>query len=261
MAFLARTSLFRTGLLAAAVCATAALASASDDAPHWGYDNVISPAQWAGIAPACAGPQQSPIDLWSSDIKHGKKAALTSDYEYTRFEVINNGHTLQANPQPGRENTITLDDESFQLAQFHVHTPSEHHVDGKAHDMELHLVHTSASGKVAVVAVFFDVGKPNNALAELFDRTTAELSQPGEHIRLYAAINPARLLPDHSRIVHYTGSLTTPPCTEGVLWNIEMEPQTISQQQLDALRFAFPHNARPIQSFNKRTLIDEPAAP
>ncbi|WP_349986225.1 carbonic anhydrase [Stenotrophomonas sp. WHRI 8082] len=261
MPFLAHTSLFRTGLLAAAVCATAALASASGDPPHWGYDTLASPAQWAGIAPACAGPQQSPIDLWSSDIKHGARSALESDYQDTRFEVINNGHTLQATPQPGGAKTITLDGETFTLAQFHVHTPSEHHVDGKAHDMELHLVHTSASGKVAVVAVFFDVGKPNNALGELFDRTTAELSQPGERIRLYAPINPARLLPDHSRVVHYTGSLTTPPCTEGVLWNIEMEPQTLSRQQLDALRSVFPHNARPIQSFNKRTLIDEPAAP
>lgn len=120
--------------------------------------------------------------------------------------MINNGHTLQATPQPGGANTITLDGETFTLAQFHVHTPSE-------------------------------------------------------HIRLYAPINPARLLPDHSRVVHYTGSLTTPPCTEGVLWNIEMEPQTISRQQLDALRSVFPHKARPIQSFNKRALIDEPAAP
>ena len=256
-----RSSLFTTGFLAAALCAATALASASDAAPHWGYEDVVSPAAWSGMAPACAGPQQSPIDLWSSDIKHGRQRGLDTDYQFSRFTVLNNGHTLQATPLPGRDNHIELNDERFDLVQFHVHTPSEHHVDGKAHDMELHLVHASASGKVAVVAVFFDVGKSNTALGELFDRTTAELSQAGQQIQLYAAINPERLLPSHSRVVHYSGSLTTPPCTEGVLWNIELEPQSISREQLDALRFVFPHNARPIQPFNQRALFDEPAAP
>jgi len=259
----ARSSLLKPCLLAAALCAGAALASANaaDPAPHWGYENVVSPADWSGLAPACAGPQQSPIDLWSSDIKQGSRKGLETDYAFTRFSVLNNGHTLQATPQKGRDNHIELDGERYDLAQFHVHTPSEHHVDGKPHDMELHLVHANAEGRLAVVAVFFDVGKPNWALTELFDRTATELAQPGQQLQLYAAINPERLMPSHSRVVHYSGSLTTPPCTEGVLWNIEMEPQSISQDQLDALRAVFPHNARPIQPFNQRRLFDQPDAP
>lgn len=248
----------RPALLAAAL-AIAPAALAADAAPvHWGYDDVASPAQWAAIAPACKGSLQSPIDLWSSSVTHEGAQRLKAAYHRVPFAVINNGHTLQATPQGQPLNSIELDGETFTLAQFHVHTPSEHTVDGKAHDMELHLVHTSASGKVAVVAVFYDIGDANPALGELFDRTPGELSHAGERIALYSTLDPADLLPAHSNVVHYTGSLTTPPCTEGVLWNVEMTPQQLSAEQLDALRFVFPHNARPVQPFNQRTLVDEP---
>lgn len=258
---LARSSLFRPGLLAAALCAGSAFVSASDHAAHWGYDHGLSPAEWSGIAPACSGPQQSPIDLRSHLVRHGTRHELELEYQDTRFEVLNNGHTLQATPQSGVQNYIELAGERYSLAQFHLHTPSEHVVDGRTHAMELHLVHIHPSGKVAVVAAFFDVGEHNDVLGELFERTRGELSQPGEHVRLSAEIDPAELLPAHSRVAHYAGSLTTPPCTEGVQWSIEMNPQTLSRQQLEALRAVFPHNARPIQPLNHRRLVDEPAAP
>lgn len=248
-------------LAAATTLAWAGPAAADGGSPHWGYDEVVGPTQWTGIAPACSGSQQSPINLWSSTIRHGDHRTLDTDYERSRFRVLNNGHTLQASPLPGHDNHIEIDGERFTLSQFHVHTPSEHKVDGQPHDMELHLVHTGTSGRTAVVAVFFDVGDANPALTELLDRATGELSHPGDQINLYAALDPGDLLPRHSRVVHYTGSLTTPPCTEGVLWNIEMDAQQLSAAQLDNLRFIYPHNARPIQSFNARALVDDPGAP
>lgn len=251
----------RAGLLAAALSLAAPLAMAADTAPHWGYERIVSPGQWSTFAPACSGDLQSPINLWSSSVQHGQQHRLKTSYTATTFEVVNNGHTLQATPLPGDSNTIELDGERFTLAQFHVHTPSEHHVDGRAHDMELHLVHSSASGRTAVVAVFFDVGAPDDALTELFDRIPGELAEVDNPLVLKEKIDPAMLLPTHSRVVHYIGSLTTPPCSEGVLWNIELEPRQLSRDQLDALRRVHPHNARPIQSFNTRTLVDEPAAP
>jgi len=249
------------GLLAAALFLATPLAMATDAGPHWGYERIVMPEQWSEFAPACSGELQSPINLWSSSVVHARQPGLATHYAATHFEVINNGHTLQATPLPGGDNTIDLDGERFTLAQFHVHTPSEHHVDGHEHDMELHLVHVAASGRIAVLAVFYDVGDSDPALAELFDRIPGELGQAGNQLTLQGTIDPAALLPEHSRVVHYTGSLTTPPCSEGVLWNIELEPRQLSRGQLDALRHVYPHNARPIQSFNARTLVDEPAAP
>ncbi len=251
----------RAGLLAATLFLVTPLAMAADTAPHWGYERIVTPEDWSEFAPACRGELQSPINLWSSSVRHGEQPRLATHYAATRFDVINNGHTLQATPLPGQDNTIELDGERFTLAQFHVHTPSEHHVDGHEHDMELHLVHASASGRIAVLAVFYDVGEPDPALAELFDRIPGELGQAGNQLALQETIDPAALLPVHSRVVHYSGSLTTPPCSEGVLWNIELQPRQLSRSQLDALRHVYPHNARPIQSFNARTLVDEPAAP
>ncbi len=251
----------RAGLLAAALFLATPLAMAADTGPHWGYERIVTPEHWSEFAPACSGELQSPINLWSRSVLHSEQPRLATHYAATRFDVINNGHTLQATPLPGQDNTIELDGERFTLAQFHVHTPSEHHVDGHEHDMELHLVHVSDAGRTAVVAVFYDIGEPDTALAELFTRIPGELDQPGRQLVLKEPIDPAALLPAHSRVVHYTGSLTTPPCSEGVLWNIELEPRQLSRGQLDALRHVYPHNARPIQSFNARTLEDEPAAP
>ena len=248
-------------LLSAALCLALPGAMAAEPAPHWGYEQIAAPTQWSEFAPACSGNLQSPIDLWSSSIQHGTHRELAADYGDTRFEVVNNGHTLQATPQPGKDNYIELEGERFDLLQFHVHTPSEHRVDGREHAMELHLVHGNADGKLAVVAVFFDVGERNAALGELFERIPGELGQVGNAITLHGHIDPEELLPDHSRVARYTGSLTTPPCSEGVLWNIELEPQQLSQAQLDALRHVYPHNARPIQPFNARALSDDPAAP
>ncbi len=225
--------------------------------PHWGYEAAGGPAHWAEIAPACAGSVQSPINLWSSTLHQGDKAHLKLDYVPVHFNVSNNGHTVQANPIDAAESGIVLDGERFTLKQFHVHTPSEHQIDGHAHDMELHLVHASASGKTAVVGVFFDTGNHNEALDELFTDIPGVLAAAGSTITLDKRIDPAALLPSHGQIARYTGSLTTPPCTEGVLWNLELQPMQLSAVQLQALRSVYPHNNRPVQPFNGRHLDEE----
>ncbi|MDR6094414.1 carbonic anhydrase family protein [Stenotrophomonas sp. SORGH_AS_0321] len=252
------TVLFRviTGSLLAAA-SLSMHASADEHAPHWGYEKIVTPGDWAELAPACAGTLQSPIDLRPGSASHGQPHALHANYSEQYFSVFNNGHTLQASPLQKQQGGVDIDGEHYALMQFHVHTPSEHFVDGKPHAMELHMVHARDDGKTAVVAVFFDVGAPNVALAELFERLPVELASPGMKVELQQPMQLASLLPHNPTGLRYVGSLTTPPCTEGVLWNIELTPQTISQQQLDALRSVYPHNARPLQSFNARVVSEE----
>jgi len=261
IAIMARTALPTLALATAlSACGHAPTPAASTTAPHWSYEASGSPEHWAEIAPACAGNVQSPVNLWSSTLQHGDRSHLKLDYGPAHFTVVNNGHTIQANPSDALDSGIELDGEHFTLKQFHVHTPSEHQVDGRSHDMELHLVHASASGKTAVVGVFFDVGQPNKALEELFTDIPEVLAKAGSSIALDARIDPNALLPAHGHVARYTGSLTTPPCTEGVLWNLELQPLQLSAAQLQALRSVYPHNNRPVQPFNGRQ-ADETASP
>lgn len=230
----------------------------ADESPlHWGYEKIVTADDWAELAPACSGALQSPIDLRPGTAAHGTLHALHVDSPALRFSVLNNGHTLEASPLPGQHGGVTIDGERYALLQFHVHTPSEHFVNGKPHAMELHMVHTSKSGKTAVVAVFFDVGTSSSVLSELFERLPSELTTPGMALALRDPLDLGSLLPPSPAGIRYVGSLTTPPCTEGVLWNIELTPQTISQEQLDALRSVYPHNSRPLQSFNAREVSEE----
>ncbi|WP_369038784.1 carbonic anhydrase [Stenotrophomonas maltophilia] len=232
-------------------------ASADDHAPHWGYEKITTPDDWADLAPACAGDLQSPINLLPGKAGHGHPHALHVDYPAMHFSVLNNGHTLQATPLPGPQGGVTIDGERYRLLQFHVHTPSEHFVDGRAHAMELHLVHASDSGKTAVVAVFFDIGAPNTTLGAFFAQMPRHLASPGDQVELRKPMHLAALLPANPAGLRYVGSLTTPPCTEDVLWNIELTPQSLSQEQLADLRALYPHNSRPLQAFNGRDIDDE----
>ncbi|HEL3812257.1 TPA: carbonic anhydrase family protein [Stenotrophomonas maltophilia] len=226
-------------------------------APHWGYEGRADPDAWAELAPACAGDLQSPINLIPGRAGHGRPHALHVDYPAQKFHVTNNGHTLQAAPIGSSPGAVTIDGERYALLQFHVHTPSEHYVDGKRHAMELHLVHASATGKTAVVAVFFDVGAANTALNEYLTRSAAEAASPGDSLSLRVPAQLSSLLPASPAGLRYVGSLTTPPCTEGVLWNIELTPQSVSSEQLRALRSIYPNNSRPLQAFNHREVDEE----
>jgi carbonic anhydrase len=232
----ALTALFASGAMAAG------------PQPHWGYQGEHAPQHWAEMDPGfetCAlGHRQSPID-----IRNAHPADLPEigfDYHAGAAEVVNNGHTVMVNlPDSGG---IDIGGTHYALVQVHFHTPSEEKIDGQAYPMEAHFVHKDAEGHLAVVAVMLKEGSKNAALEEIFD--TLPAAEDGKHA--LAALNPAALLPAKHGYYAYTGSLTTPPCSEGVRWQVMKGPIEVSESQIEAFRKLYPENARPVQPLNGR---------
>ena len=174
--------------------------------------------------------------------------------------VVNNGHTIQFNYQPG--SSITIGGKRYDLLQFHFHSPSENTVDGQPYPLEMHLVHKSADGRLAVVGVFFQAGRDsgghggdgNDSLANVFG---ALPGKSGLTLTGNADINAADLLPRDRGYYHFMGSLTTPPCSEGVGWFVMRSPLEISPKQLARFQTIFDNNARPVQPWNKRILFSK----
>jgi carbonic anhydrase len=219
----------------------------------WDYEGPRGSAHWSELDPAyaaCDGKEQSPID-----IRHTEKAALPPlhfDYHAAPIEnVINNGHTIRVNYHaPGSGDFLVVDGTRYQLTQFHFHRPSEEQVNGKAYDMVLHLMHQTSDGKVAGVAVFLTAGKPNAAIQELWDHMP---SAEGQNFVGALPLNPVDLLPsDTSAYYLYLGSVTAPPCTEGVTWFVLKRPVTLSRAQIDAFAALYPNDVREPQPLNGR---------
>ena len=210
----------------------------------WSYHGATGPANWGHLKKAYAvcsnGREQSPIDLPATTSSH--LPALRLDYRAATARIVNNGHTVQANFS-GSERLFVGDD-VYRLTQLHYHSPSEHEVNGVASPLEVHLVHADAKGHLAVVGVLFDEGKvPNAAIAALLAGVGASHS-----------LDPALLLPADHAYVTYAGSLTTPPCSEGVRWLVMEQHVTASAAQIAALRKIIADNARPIQPLNGRAV-------
>lgn len=219
---------------------------------EWGYEGEIGPAHWGELSPdyeACAtGTQQSPINIPSS--APANPDDLQFDYQLSAVKVINTGHSLQTDYDPG--SFLRVDGQSYELLQFHFHNPSEHTVEGNAAPLSLHLVHKDSQGGLAVVNVFLVEGEKNEALAPFFENlpaTEGETTVPG------ATVNAAEILPDDQSYWRYNGSLTTPPCTEGVKWFILTEPVEVSAEQIAAHNAIYSDNARPTQPMNDRDFI------
>jgi len=233
-----------------ALLVTAALAAhAADHSPHWGYRGEHGPAKWgdmeAGFSQCKLGKEQSPVD-----IRNAKKSALPAldfNYKQTNAEAINNGHTIQVSLADG--GVLNLDGVSYKLVQFHFHTPSEEKIDGKAYPMVAHLVHQNVEGKLAVVAVLLTQGKENTALDPLFENLPPS---EGAKTTLGANFNAVDLLPAERGYFKYVGSLTTPPCSEGVRWQVLKRPVEVSKAQIAAFRKLYQMNARPVQPLNGR---------
>lgn len=221
---------------------------------HWSYSGETGPAHWGSLAPEYAlcstGRQQSPIDIQSSSKRD--IANVRFSYERTAIEIINNGHTVQVNYAPGSH--IELDGERFELAQFHFHSPSEHMVNGAQAAAEMHLVHKSAAGKLAVVGVLIQEGAHNRS----FDPIWSNLpGKEGPAKRVDASVDADDLLPTDQRTYRYDGSLTTPPGTEGVKWCLMVEPVSMSKSQIAEFRKVYHGNNRPPQSLNGRTVVED----
>lgn len=220
-------------------------------AAHWDYEGSHGPSHWGAMKPefaTCAnGKRQSPID-----IKDGIRLQLDPvvfDYRASPFRVVDNGHTVQVNVGAG--NSIEVMGRRFELVQFHFHRPSEERIDGRAFDMVVHLVHKNLEGRLAVVAVLLESGSAQPVVQAVWNNLPLE---KGEELAARAPLDLNALLPGDRRYVTYMGSLTTPPCSEGVLWMVMKQPVPISPEQIAVFARLYPMNARPIQSASGRLI-------
>ncbi|MEX8518702.1 MAG: carbonic anhydrase [Leptothrix sp. (in: b-proteobacteria)] len=218
---------------------------------HWSYGGETGPAAWAELKPSfatCAtGQRQSPID-----IRGGLKVDLEPikfDYRPTGFNVIDNGHTVQANL--GLGNSIEVNGRRYELLQFHFHRPSEERINGRQYEMVVHLVHKDPEGRLAVVAVLLEQGRAHPIVQVVWNSLPLEKN---EELTAPAPLDPSLLLPEDRRYYTYMGSLTTPPCSEGVLWLVLKQPVSLSPDQLALFARLYPMNARPTQRASDRLI-------
>ena len=219
---------------------------------HWEYSGEACPAKWASLTPEygqCAGSNQSPVNL--TGMVEAKLAPLQFHYQTGGKTLVNNGHTIQVNYAPG--STLELDGMRFELKQFHFHAPSENLIEGKSYPLEGHLVHANDRGELAVVAVMFEPGRANAALSLAWQVLPAKA---GESHGLKEPVSAEQLLPAKRDYYRFSGSLTTPPCSEGVRWLVMKEPVQVSQAQIDAFKAVMHHpNNRPVQPLNGRLVL------
>ena len=218
---------------------------------HWAYEGEHGAANWGKINSAwskCAtGNRQSPID-----IRNGMKVeleAISFDYTPVGFNVVDNGHTIQVTVAGG--NYLTIQNRQYELQQFHFHRPSEERINGKGTEMVVHLVHKDVDGRLAVLAVLIERGKPQSVIQTIWNNLPLEKNDVVEPT---TALNVLDLLPVRRDYFTYMGSLTTPPCSEGVLWMVMKEPIQASPAQLALFSRLYPMNARPVQPTSGRVI-------
>ncbi len=231
---------------------------ADNSVPAWSYHEEGGPDHWGKIDSAfsdCAnGTEQSPIDIELANVQLDKGVAdINLSYQPTAFTIMNNGHTIQANDASG-SNTITVDDEDYSLVQMHFHKPSEHQLNGQPFEMEGHLVHQNKEGKLAVLGFLIQEGEKNQVLAEMWSKLPQEKTE--EDVPLDKTVDLENLLPEEKTFLRYSGSLTTPPCSEGVKWLLLDQPIEMSKAQIDAFGAIYPNNSRPTQPLDGRNISE-----
>lgn len=229
---------------------------------HWSYDGDTGPEHWGklgdqanGSYELCAsGRLQSPIDIVDPSSEDLVNIAL--HYQPSELIMKNNGHTVEVNYAAG--GFIEIDQQQYNTANIHYHTPSEHTINGKSFDAELHLVHTRDLGdhqkEYAVIGILLTVGAENQHYRALLDNLP---QKSGEEFRSQEKLDAANLLPSTRTTYRYTGSLTTPPCSEGVHWNVMSTPVELSAEQLASLKQLFDHNSRPTQDLAGREIVED----
>jgi carbonic anhydrase len=227
---------------------------------HWGYEGQEGPEHWAELSPEfelCAsGAEQSPIDI--ADAVPAERSAHVFDYAEAPSQIshmehvvdlLDNGHTLQVTYDEG--SSAVLGGKMYNLAQFHFHAPSEHTRDGRRYPMEIHFVHQAEDGELAVLGAFIEEGARHNA----FDSLWVSLPAPGQGERLEGVqVDVDAFLPEPGPYYRYEGSLTTPPCSEGVHWFIDEAPIELAADQIDAFAELLAPNNRPLQPTNDRVI-------
>ena len=250
-------AMFRKMLGASAVFAVTITGSAiaAEGTPHWGYHGAESADKWGDLSKDFAtcklGKEQSPIDIKTAGVEKAKLEKIEFSYLPSKLNIVNNGHTIQVDYDKG--SSIKIGKDKYDLLQFHFHTPSEEEIDGKEFDLVAHLVHKSADGKLAVVAVLFDRGDENKALKAFWDK----LPRDAGEVRTLpkTLVNAADMLPANRGYFTFNGSLTTPPCSENVRWFVLRSPVTVSKDQTASFRKIYPLNNRPVQALNGRKIL------
>jgi carbonic anhydrase len=224
---------------------------------RWSYEGATGAEHWGDLDPnyaACkSGKEQSPIDM-----RNAEKADLPAmRFEYKSGPLkylINNGYTIRVNyhDSPGSGNFLLLGDKRYHLTQFHFHRPSEEYIQGKPFDMEVHLMHEASDGKVAGVTVLLKAGSANATIKQIWEHLPKMEGKEEEIAGV--EVNPAGLLPHAVGYYMYMGSLTAPPCTEGVTWLVLKPPVDISGEQINAFAKLYPHDVRPLQPLNGRAV-------
>ena len=223
---------------------------------HWSYAGENGPQAWGKLKPefnVCAlGKRQSPINIEESGTLQGPAEALKFNYQASSGSVVNNGHTIQVDLYG--DNALTVRDSSYKLLQFHFHHPSEEQVNYRGFAMVAHLVHKNAEGQLAVVSVLLEPGAANPVINNVWTYMPLDT---GDRVRMPTGlIDMNALLPKDQRYYQFMGSLTMPPCTEGVLWLVLKQPTTVSREQIKLFSQLFPNNARPVQAVNGRAVRD-----
>jgi carbonic anhydrase len=223
---------------------------------HWDYDGPSGPMAWGQLKPefaTCAiGKQQSPINIDDSVTLRGPAEAIVFDYTTSSATVVNNGHTIQIDVTG--DNGIIVRGSRFQLLQLHFHHPSEERINHRGFAMVAHLVHKNYMGQLAVVAVLLEAGEANPVINKFW--TYMPLGKDDRVAMPPGSFDLSQMLPKDQRYYQFMGSLTTPPCSEDVLWMILKQPVTLSHAQMRLFAQQFPNNARPVQPINGRVIRD-----
>lgn len=238
-------------LLTLAFSFISTLAVASEEV-HWGYAGKEGPENWAKLSPefsACAGKNQSPVNL--TDFIEADLNKIEFAYKPGGNKIINNGHSIQVNYAPG--SAISVNGRTFELKQIHFHAPSENQIGGKTFPLEAHLVHTDQNGEIAVVAIMYAEGKENASLARFWPLMP---TKPGMFKKLENIVSASELIPTERDYYLFNGSLTTPPCTEGVRWIVFKQPVALAKKQVEDFKQIMQHdNNRPVQPVNARPIL------
>jgi len=255
---LTRALLLFTALCGVAACAPkkaadTATAKLGPPITRWSYDGDTGPAHWGQLGGASAvcstGIRQSPVDI-AGQIK-AQTAKVKLNYNSVTASIQNTGKAIRI--LPVNAGSIVLDGHTYNLKYIEFHSPSEHAINGHRATLESQFVHVDAKGNMVVVAVLYDVGVADPMLASLW---TYLPSDPGQPVPLPdLLINAQDLLPSTDDFYAYSGSLTTPPCTEGVTWMVYSSPLSVSAEQADAFARVLGANARPLQDRHERDFM------
>ncbi len=219
---------------------------------HWGYSGDGGAKNWATLSAdnfACSGKNQSPINL--SGFIEADLSPIQFNYKTGGHEILNNGHTIQINYEKG--SSIKVDGITFHLLQFHFHAPSENHINDKSYPLEVHFVHADSDGNLAVVAVMYEEGVENIGLKNIWSAIPKHAGEKNSFSKLAGAED---FIPKNRDYYRFNGSLTTPPCSEGVRWLVIKSIETASKQQIAAFtQVLLEPNNRPLQAINARTVL------